>query len=203
MEMKKNLVVWLCMLALTMGYFKGYCANGEANKTQLRRYVGASRGPGYNTKDYPVFAGIKKIPKPMETMILTDFKFGGDSAWWAFNFVANYITLKYSYMIEDLKKVQEKLEKKAYEAVYKIKPDDKVDITKFCEENTQEVIQAWWKLAADLVVKYNDGCITTVEGTGDKKVEKIMQKVDYLEWWLKQAGYYNEPTSYKKEEGYK
>jgi len=151
----------------------------------------------------PFFAGIKEMPKPMETMTLTDFKFGGDSAWWAFNFVANYITLKYSYMIEDLKKVQDELEKEAYDAVYKIKPGDKVDITKFCQENTQEVLNAWWKLAADLVVKYNDGCITTVEGTGDKKVEKIMQKVDYPEWWLKQAGYYNGPTSYKKEECYK
>jgi len=37
MKMKKNLVVWLCMLVLTMGYFKGYCSNEEASKTQVKK----------------------------------------------------------------------------------------------------------------------------------------------------------------------
>lgn len=139
----------------------------------------------------PFFVGIKKMPKSMETMNLLEFDFEGESAWWAFNYVANYATIKYSYMMEDIDKLRLELENEAYEKVYKGKLTE-ADITQFCEKNTAKVLKKWWNLARSLVVKYNDGCITTEK--------TIRQKVDYPEWWLKQVGYYNGPTSYQKKE---
>lgn len=52
------------------------------------------------------------------------------------------------------------------------------------------MLKAWWNLATELIVKYNDGCITTKDA--------IMQKIDYPDWWLKDSDYYNGPTGYEK-----
>jgi len=37
MKMKKTLVVLFCMLVLTMGYVKGFCANEEADKIPMKK----------------------------------------------------------------------------------------------------------------------------------------------------------------------
>lgn len=135
----------------------------------------------------PFFAGIKNLPHSMETMKLTSFE--THSAWWAFNFVANYANLNYSYMMEDIVELQQKLEKESYEEVFSGTFTEE-EITGYCEKNTQKVLSAWWDLSKSLIVKYNNGCITSEDA--------IMQKIDYPEWWLKDAGYYNGPTGYEK-----
>jgi dipeptidase len=135
----------------------------------------------------PFFVGVKDLPTPMQTMKLT--KFERRSAWWAFNYVANYINLKYSYMIGDVTELQQKLENDAYEAVYNLK-HTKDDIDEFCSKNMNKVLNAWWRLSEQLIVKYNNGCITTEKA--------IMQKIDYPDWWLRDVGYYNGPISYEK-----
>jgi dipeptidase len=133
----------------------------------------------------PFFAGVKNLPVSMQTMKLTSFD--KNSAWWAFNFVANYANLKYAYMIEDITDLQQKLESEAYEEVKKVQEKD---ITAYCEKNTGKVLQAWWNLSETLIVKYNNGCITTEDA--------IMQKIDYPDWWLQKVEYYDGPTSYAK-----
>jgi len=135
----------------------------------------------------PFFAGIKNLPASMQTMKLTAFN--RNSAWWSFNAVSNYANLKYSYMIEDIVTCQQTLENEAYDEVYK-NEFNKNNITEYCEKNTKKVLDAWWKLFEALIVKYNNGCITTEDA--------IMQKVDYPDWWLEEVGYYNGPTSYEK-----
>jgi dipeptidase len=133
----------------------------------------------------PFFAGLKDLPASMQTMKLTSFD--RNSAWWAFNFVANYASLKYAYMLEDITLLQEKLESEAYQEVYRI---SEKEIDSFCKNNTNKVLKAWWELSEALIVKYNNGCITTEDA--------IMRKVDYPEWWLEEVGYYKGPTSYQK-----
>ena len=135
----------------------------------------------------PFFVGIKNLPASMQTMKLTAFD--RNSAWWAFNAVANYANLKYSYMIEDIITCQQTLENEAYDEVYK-NEFNKNNITEYCEKNTKKVLDSWWNLFEALIVKYNNGCITTEEA--------IMQKVDYPDWWLEEVGYYNGPISYEK-----
>ncbi len=51
------------------------------------------------------------------------------------------------------------------------------------------MLEKWWQLSEALIVKYNDGCITTVDG--------IMHQVGYpSRRWLRGTGYYEGPTEY-------
>lgn len=136
----------------------------------------------------PFFVGVQSLPKSIETMLLTDFSF--DSAWWAFNFVANYATLRYCFMINDIHVARDEHESTAYKAVEKFDRDaSPADLTAFCEQHTEIVVRAWWKLAKALIVKYNDGCITTDD--------EAMRHVGYPNRkWLKAVGFYGGPTSY-------
>lgn len=148
----------------------------------------------------PIYAGVNELPRSFETMNV--LKFSRRSAWWAFNFVANYAAIKYSYMIKDIEAEQKELEGRAYAmrpavdqaalTLYK-NGNEKLCreyLTSFCRTNAEQVISQWWKLSGNLIVKYNNGCITTEK--------EVMKLVGYPEWWLKTAGYYKGPISYKK-----
>lgn len=142
----------------------------------------------------PFYCGVTSLPACVERMNLLDFDM--DSAWWAFNFVANFATIKYSYMMPDLQAVQAKLEAAAYSKIAEFNqstccPTPEM-LTAYCSDNAEAVRKAWWSLANQLIVKYNDGCRTTQTAT--------MQKIDYPEPWLRNAGYYQGPISYNKQE---
>lgn len=139
----------------------------------------------------PFYIGVNQLCRPLETMNVLEFS--RDSAWWAFNLVANYATIKYSYMIKDIQAKQKELE----DAATKLLADfesmgtkSRSELTTLCNNNAEKVISEWWRLFEAIVVKYNDGCITTADG--------IMQKVDYPEEWLQDVGYYDGPISYQK-----
>ena len=103
--------------------------------------------------------------------------------------------------------LQAELEYNAYEKVrhiseeYSYKNDSKKKkttgpeiserITERCKEHTKHVLTQWWKLAKQLIFKYNLGCIITEEGK--------MTNIEYPEWWLKEVGYFNGPISYQKD----
>lgn len=152
----------------------------------------------------PFFVGIKDLPKSIQHGKVTEYE--TKSAWWAFNFVANYANINYSYMLNDIVTLQQELENDIYAKVYGKEASIK-DITAFCEEHTEAVLKAWWELSRYLIVKYNNGCITT-EGVKSPIKEKnygkayvedaFMQKIDYPDWWLNDAKYYNGPISYEK-----
>ncbi|MCD6534972.1 MAG: C69 family dipeptidase [Deltaproteobacteria bacterium] len=148
----------------------------------------------------PFYAGATGLPASMQTSDL--LKFDKKSMWMAFNYVANYAMLKYSYMIKDIREVQNRFESEAFakqkaleskaQALWKA-GDRKgacKHLTRYAEENTSAVLKQWWKLSELLYLKYNDGYINTTES--------IAQPVFYPAWWLKQVGYENGPTSYEK-----
>ncbi len=62
----------------------------------------------HSTVYVPFYAGITHTPKSFSEGS-REF-FDKNYAWWAFNFVSNWADLKYSYMIEDIKKVQKEFE---------------------------------------------------------------------------------------------
>jgi dipeptidase len=138
----------------------------------------------------PFFVGVSELPASLETMRLDEFAFDGPSAWWAFNFVGNYATMRYALMINDIRKKQRELENDAYKAVQMFDGDTSIDdLTHFCSRHAGHVAGEWWDLARTLIVKYNDGCITDENG--------IMQVVGYPNRaWLKAAGFYDGPTEY-------
>lgn len=149
----------------------------------------------------PFYCGVTDLPACVQKMNLTDFS--TDSAWWAFNFVANFATIKYSYMMQDLQELRSKLEAAAFERIANTSreeggcPSKRADLTvdeatKYCNDNAEFVLKAWWRLAQQMIVKYNDGCRTSSSSP--------MQKIDYHETWLRDAGYYQGPTSYNKQD---
>lgn len=151
----------------------------------------------------PFYAGATNLPASIQKGdILT---FNRDSMWMAFNYVANYAMLKYSYMIKDIHGVRDRFEAQFFGTQPKVeahalalwKKGDKKGarslLTRYADKNAGDVIREWWKLSEQLYIKYNDGYLNTRAG--------IAQAVFYPGWWLKQVGYENGPTSYQKPPG--
>ena len=148
----------------------------------------------------PFYAGATDLPACMQKADI--LKFDKGSMWMAFNYVANYAMLKYSYMIKDIAGMRDGFEARAFGKQKELerqandlwkKGDQKGArklLTGYSAENTSAVLREWWKLSEDLYIKYNDGYLNTKAG--------IAKAVFYPAWWLKQVGYENGPTSYEK-----
>jgi dipeptidase len=113
-----------------------------------------------------------------------------DSAWWVFNFVSNYANLRYSAMIEDIKKVQTKLEgqflslqpiiEKTALELYKTDPKLLISfLTNYSVSQGEEVVKQWVKLGEFLLTKYNDGYVKDENGRP--------RGIGYPQEWLKKV----------------
>jgi len=152
----------------------------------------------YTTCYVPFYAGVKDLPKSYQTGNTSTFS--RDTAWWAFNFVANWAELKYDYMKKDIQTKQKEIEdrefaeqadveKKAME-LYRTSPMLVSDyLTDYCNSNALRVVSEWWDMADMLVSKYDDGYVND---------PKVAEEVGYPEWWRKDVGYQNGPKSYEK-----
>lgn len=142
----------------------------------------------------PFYAGISKIPKSFE--IGDHWVFDRNSARWAFDYVDFHTQVLYSLAIEDVRKIQAKWEDGAVNRMLAI---DKVALelyrqdpalvseflTNYCINNAKNVIDAWWELGNQLLVKYNHLWIY------DTKTRKRI-RLEYPEWWLKELVKYNQ-----------
>jgi dipeptidase len=149
----------------------------------------------------PFYAGVTRIAEPFYTCDTTAFS--EKSAWWAFNFAANWAGLKYSYMIKDIQQKQDELEHAALEGLkqtdfqafglYKKEPDKvRPLLTEYCETQANEVVKKWWELAWTLVARYDDGYVNAPG--------KMAQEVGYPEEWYSKSNWPYGPTSYEKPE---
>lgn len=137
----------------------------------------------------PLYCGITNLPEAFETGGRD--KFERESAFWAFTFVANWAELKYSYMIEDIKKMyttfedgffnlQPIIEKRAQE-LYKEKPELAQEyLTEYSCTMAQRTVDEWWKFGEYLITKYTDGYIN-LPTTG--------RTVGYPQEWLDAVGF--------------
>lgn len=116
----------------------------------------------------PMYCGIEKIPHEFAVGNGDMLTFSWSSAFWIFNWVANMAYHKYSFMIEDIKKVQTELEDQmnayvagvdaAALAMYEKNPQAaRKFLTDFSINQTQNVVARWKKLGEFLTVKYLDG----------------------------------------------
>ncbi|HMA60027.1 MAG TPA: C69 family dipeptidase [Halanaerobiales bacterium] len=136
----------------------------------------------------PIYCGVTDLPESYETGARDKFD---ESAWWAFNFVSNWADLKYDYMIEDIRKEQDKFEKeflamqptidKAAEELYNKDPElARQFLTDYTNSNLVKVEDRWWELAEELVYKYHDGYVNT---------EDDVKSVGYPTWWLEEVNF--------------
>ena len=94
--------------------------------------------------------------------------YSDSSAFWAFTTVSNRAYGRYSFMIEDIKKVQKELEDnltsfttaidQSAKALYDQNPDlARQFLTDFSMNQAELVTERWKRLGEFLLVKYNDG----------------------------------------------
>jgi len=147
----------------------------------------------------PFYAGALDLPESVQRADI--LKLDPQSMWTAFNYVANYSMLKYSFMIQDIRVMQERFEGAAFGKQKELESRalelwNKDDITgarklltNYSDQNSAVVLKEWWKLSEFLYVKYNDGYVNTNN--------EIANPIFYPVWWLKQVGFEDGPTRYQ------
>ena len=116
----------------------------------------------------PVYCSVKAVPECYIVGNGDMTEFSWTSAFWMHNWVANMAYHKYSFMIEDIRKVQQELENgyqdilpaidKAASDLYAKNPEEaKKFLTWFSSSNSDAATERWKKLGEYLIVKYIDG----------------------------------------------
>lgn len=112
----------------------------------------------------PLYNGMTKIPRSFE--IGDHWRFDRESARWAFDYVDFHAQVLYGLAIQDVRAAQVQWEKSAVERtplidknameLYQKDPAASVRyLDDYCLSNAQAVIDAWWDLGNDLLVKFN------------------------------------------------
>jgi dipeptidase len=129
----------------------------------------------YSTVYFPVYCGITDVPKSYAVGTGSFEEFTWESAWWVFNWVANYAYSRYSEMIVDIQVVQRDLEHQflsetkeidsAALALHKESPRLAKDyLTAYTKKTGDDVVARWRKLGEHLLYKYVDGNLKTELG---------------------------------------
>jgi dipeptidase len=136
----------------------------------------------------PLYAGITRIPHSFE--IGDHWVFDRESARWAFDYVDFHTQAVYSHAIKDVRMAQEEWEGKAFARLdstdkvaldlYKKDPAEAiVYLTDYSNNQANAVVNAWWKLGDDLLVKYNKLWIY------DAKTRE-RNRLSFPDWYLKE-----------------
>ncbi|WP_085536043.1 dipeptidase [Massilibacteroides vaginae] len=122
----------------------------------------------------PVYCSVQAAPECYRVGNGDMMNFSWTSAFWIHNWVANMAYHKYSFMIEDIRKVQQELENgyqdvlpaidKAATELYAKDPAEAAKfLTWFSSTNSDEATARWKKLGEYLIVKYIDGNVKKEE----------------------------------------
>jgi len=129
----------------------------------------------YSTCYIPLYMGMTHPPKSLAKGNI--FEFDWNSAFWVFNLVSNYAYGMYSYMIEDIKLVQNELEsyainltpyidKMATEILKNDKALAATFLTNYSVNTAENTVQRWKDLGYYLFAKYNDRYINDMSNEG-------------------------------------
>jgi len=135
----------------------------------------------------PLYNGMTRIPRSFE--IGDHWKFDRESARWAFDYVDFHAQVLYSLAIQDVRAAQVQWEKSAVDRtplidknaleLYKKDPAAAVQyLDDYCLGNARAVIDAWWELGNDLLVKFNH--LWIYDAQGRKRNPLILP-----DWYLK------------------
>jgi len=131
---------------------------------------------------------------------MKEFSFGSGKvqpAWWAFDFVANWLELSYKNMSERyvyprVQQLQREVDLKAQNAVRLAAKERNLTssallLGKVQMELQRNVTEQWWQLAGLLVVRYNDGFLNFPE-----EAKTQIAPIGYPAFWLEMLGYNQE-----------
>ncbi len=113
--------------------------------------------------------------------------------------VANWASLKFCYIIEDIQQKQNQFETALVDgiqrmdeqaaAIYKENPEKARSLlTTYCETQADQIVKDWWSFAGLLIAKYSDGYVN--------EPGKMAQEVGYPKEWYDLCEWTNGPTSY-------
>lgn len=142
----------------------------------------------YTTCYVPLYCCINDIPKSFAVGSLA--KFSWESAWWVFNFTANFANLRYCYMLPEIQAVQSEIEgnflalqpavEKTAAELAKTNPIlMKRYLTDYSVMQAELTVSRWRELAEHLITKYNDGYV--------KDEKNHPQEKGYPESWLRKV----------------
>ncbi|OQR89843.1 peptidase [Achlya hypogyna] len=142
---------------------------------------------------YVPFSALQEtLPPSYHDLAGKQSEFGHHSAWWAFNFVNNWRTLRYDLISEDVRHFIAKFQDEAFVLNAKmtaraVSIADETKRRSFLETAhnrfAERVVAERWRLAWALVAKYSDGYVTTGEEPGG------MASPGYPKWWLEMTNY--------------
>lgn len=159
----------------------------------------------YSTVYNPIYCGSRRVPASYAVGNGDFHHFTWDSAFWVFNWVANYTYSRYSEMIVDVRLLQAELEGKALAdqpridaaaaALYEKSPNLAIDyVTEYSCTTADATVDRWRTLGTDLIVKYMDGNLKDELGN--------VKHPGYPEsWYRKVSGATGDHLKYKKLEG--
>jgi dipeptidase len=142
----------------------------------------------YTTCYVPLYCCIDDVPESYAVGGLQRFTW--DSAWWVFNFAANFANIRYSDMLPEIQAVQNDIEgtflalQPAVEktAVQLAETDPEL-LTRFLTDYSvthgELVVKRWRELGEHLITKYNDGYVKDDEGRPREQ--------GYSEDWLRKV----------------
>ena len=145
----------------------------------------------YTSCYFPLYCSINDVPKSYTIGKLD--KFDWNSAWWAFNLVANFANLRYSDMIKDIQaaqteiessllKMQPVIEKTALELLKENPKLARNYLTQYSITQGENVINSWKNLGEHLICKYNDGYVKNDKGRPEESgydlewLKKVVQE---------------------------
>jgi len=142
----------------------------------------------YSTCYFPLYAGIDSVPGPYGTGNIEEFSW--ESAWWVFNFVANFANIRYNMMIHDIQEVQRRLEGQFLSEIdsidnrakqlYQKDPEKMREfVTRYSVSRGMKAYKRWKKLGEELICKYNDGYVKNARGRPETK--------GYTKEWYRRA----------------
>ena len=130
----------------------------------------------------PVYCCTNEVPECYKREMADPVTFSEKSAFWLFNMVSNMVYPRYSALIGDLKKAQEKceetfaanqpaIEAKAMTLHQDNPPKAVAMLTKYTAETAMSTMAAWGNLAKFLIVKHNDMVLKPEENGVFKRTE--------------------------------
>ena len=116
------------------------------------------------TPHTPFYIGIARMPDSY--MVDGRWAYGRDCAWWAYRTVSKLALFRWQEMTKDIEVVWKGIEERIFAnqakfedealALYKKDPIKARDLlTKYCLEQANQAVAAYWKLADDLWLKYS------------------------------------------------
>jgi dipeptidase len=144
----------------------------------------------YSTVYNPIYCGSRKAPDSYAVGNGDFHHFTWDSAFWVFNWVANYAYSRYSEIIVDVRLLQAELEGKflaeqpgideAAAALYKQSPSLAIEyLTAYSCRTADATVDRWRRLGTDLLVKYMDGNLKDELGN--------VKHIGYPEAWYRKV----------------